>query len=180
MKKMLILMMCCLAVAFTSCKPDPEPEPDPTPTTPNEIFIGNYTGTIYLNGVATAPQFQQYNLPDYPIDSMEFTLNANITKGETDNDVNVLFSINEEEYNTKGTVNGSTINFGTLSYTYVEGPSTFHVNLDLTGNLNSNKNSLGLTGPFDGTGNVTFEEFPIPVDLTATGTVTGSLTKISK
>lgn len=181
---MLVLMMCCMAIAFASCKPDPEPTPDPTPDpTPapaNEIFLGDYSGKIYLNGIATAPQFQSLQLPlEYPIDSMEFPLNANITAGDTDKSVNVAFSINEESYNTTGTVNGSQIIFGVLSYTYVEGPSTFHVNLNLTGDLitNSDKNRIELTGPFDGTGNVTIEGFPVPLDLTVEGTVTGTLSK---
>lgn len=239
MKKLFLLMMCCLAIAFTSCKPDRTitVSSDPTeggtitgagtythgetctltakpnngyafvnwtendtevshnvkysfeatydrhltahfnktaPTSPNEIFIGSYSGSIYLNGTATAPQFETLS---QPIDSMEFKLDAEITAGANDNSVNVVFTIDGESYETTGTVSQMQINFGTLSYTYVESPSTFQVDLDLTGRLDTNKNKLNLSGPFNGTGNVTIEGFPLPLDLTTVGTVTGTLLK---
>lgn len=175
--KTLALMLCVMAVAFTSCKPDPDPQPEPEPAAANAIFLGTYEGSIYLNGTATAPQFQQLNMPDLPIDSMEFLLRAEISAGSTDETVNVLFSISDETYETTGTGNGTRVNFGTLSYTYTENTSVFTVNLDLTGQLGDSKDRLTLTGPFTGTGNVTMTGYPIALDLTTNGDVTGSLIK---
>ena len=182
MKKALVLLLSCLAIAFTSCKPDPTPEPDPTPdpTPANAVFIGNYSGSIFLNGNATSPDLTALNLPGYPIDSLEFLLSAQVTAGDTDESVNVVFTISDENYTTKGSVNGNEINFGTLSYTYVEGSSSFLVNLDLVGDLGQAKDELILSGPFNGTGTVTatFQGIPVTLNnLNATGNVSGKLAK---
>lgn len=178
MKKTLVLLMCCLAMAFASCHKDPQPTPENEPA--NKRFIGFYEGNIYLNGTANAPQLAQFNMPDgLPLDSMMFQLTANITAGENDETANVLFTIISEpenqSYETTGTVSGNTINFGDLTYHYVEGPSTFDVTLTLTGNLNGN--ALTLTGPATGTGKVNIEGFPVPLDITVEANVDGIIRK---
>lgn len=175
MKKSIVMLMCCIAMAFVSCGKDPQPETEPA----NQKFIGYFDGNIYLNGTANAPQLAQ-NFPEgMPIDSMMFHLTANITAGATDDAVNVLFSIIDEDenptYQTTGTVNGNTINFGNLTYHYVEGPSTFDVTLTLTGNLNGE--NIDLTGPATGTGKVTIEGFPVQLDLTVDAQVDGHLVR---
>lgn len=176
MKKLLVLMMCGFALVFASCHPEPNPQQEPA----NQKFIGQYDGSIYLTGTATAPQLAQFNMPNgMPIDSMMFHLTADITAGQTDNDVNVVFAIvtepENQTYETSGTVNGNTINFGNLTYSYVEGPSSFDVTLTLTGNLEGN--ILNLSGPATGTGQVVMDGFPIALDLTVEGNVEGSLIK---
>ena len=179
MKKLLVLMMCSFALAFASCNPEPEPEPQQGSA--NHQFIGQYDGFIDLTGNANAPQLANFNMPDgMPIDSMMFHLTADITAGQNDNDVNVVFAIvaepENQTYETSGTVNGNTINFGELTYTYVESPSTFDVTLTLTGNLEGN--TLNLSGPASGTGQVVLDGFPIALDLTVEGNVEGSVSKI--
>lgn len=173
--KTLALMMCFIAIAFTSCKPDPQPEPEPTPA--NAIFLGTYEGSIYLNGTATAPELIAMGIASLPIDSMEFVLRADISAGSNDQSVDVVFSISDENYETTGTVNDMQVNFGTLSYTYVENSTTFKVDLDLTGLLGNTKNQLTLTGPFTGTGIVTMDNYPVALTLTTSGTVSGTLIK---
>lgn len=177
MKKTLVLLMCCLAMAFASCHKDPQPTPQAEPA--NERFKGYYEGDIYLNGTATAPQLAEFNMPSIPLDSMMFHLTAEITPADNDAKTNVLFTIISEpenqSYATTATANGNTISFGDLTYHYVEGPSTFDVTLTLTGNLNGN--TLTLTGPATGTGQVVIDGFPVSLDITVEANVSGDIKK---
>ena len=178
MKKSLLFLMCCLALAFASCGPDPDPEPIAEPEVANQRFIGYYDGTIYLSGTANAPQFAQLGMPNgYPLDSVSFHLTADITAGSTDNTTNVVFAIinndESETYETTATVSNNTISFGDLSYTYLYGPTTLNVTLTLTGNLDGGR--LNLSGPANGDGQVLMDG--IMLDLTVEASVTGQITK---
>lgn len=165
MKKIFALMACCLAIVFTACNDDPD-EPY---VAPNKAFVGYYSGPITVNAVS--PELGE-NLPF----NFTVTLNADIQAGSADDKVDVVFSIDENTYETQGTVSGSNLNFGTLTYQYVEGPSVFDVNLYLTGTLStSEKTLLSMDGTCDGSGTVLFEGMVIP--LTMTGTVNGTMTK---
>ncbi|MBR4391586.1 MAG: hypothetical protein IKT08_05735 [Bacteroidales bacterium] len=174
MKKLLVLMLCMAAIAFTSCKPDPEPEPEPD-VTPTEAFTGHYDGILYLNATATAPQLGEDYA--YTFDSTAFHLTADLTPGDNDETVNVLFTMlsdsEDQTYETTGTVSGNTINFGDLTYHYVENISTFDVTLTLSGELNNN--ALALNGPAIGTGYVSY--MGMMLDITVVGTVDGTLNK---
>lgn len=175
MKKVFILMMCCIAMAFASCKPEQEPA--------NQKFIGTYEGDIYINGTANSPQFADIMPEGIPLDSMGFHLTADITAGEKDDIVNVLFAIVDGDethsYNTTGSVNGNNIDFGDLSYTYVEGPNTLTVVLTLMGVLNNDV--IVLNGPATGNGKVVLEGFSMSydptLDLTITGEVDGKIVR---
>lgn len=181
MKKLFILMMCLAAVAFTSCKPDPEPEPEPEPEPieePTESFIGNYEGTIYLNAIATSPQWEGVS---QNFDSVAFHLSAAITAGDNDESIHALFTIpgnndEEESCQTTGTVNGKHADFGDITIHYVENVNDLLVTLTLSGDLDNN--ILTLNGPATGSGNVIFGGEPTPIELNVTGTVVGTLTKI--
>jgi len=174
MKKTLVLMMCCLALAFASCKSDKEQE------AANKKFIGNFEGTIYLNGTANAPQLEELGITQgLPLENMGFDLIADITTGSNDETVNVLFTIpgepEDQSYQTTGSCDGNTVSFGDLTYHYVEDANVFDVTLTLTGELNGE--TMTLTGPATGTGSVMLEGFPIPLDLNVTADVTGSIVK---
>ncbi|MCR5014594.1 MAG: hypothetical protein K6A28_07455 [Bacteroidales bacterium] len=174
MKKSLVLMMCCLVLAFASCNSDKEQE------AVNKKFIGSFAGTIYLNGTANAPQLAEFGMTQgLPLENMGFDLIADITAGSNDETVNVLFTIpgepEDQSYQTTGTCNGNTISFGDLTYHYVEDISTLDVILTLTGELNGE--TMTLTGPATGNGSVMLEGFPILLDLNVTADVTGSIVK---
>lgn len=167
MKKIFALMACCLAIAFTSCHDDPE-EPY---VAPNKAFIGNYSGPMTVNAV---PQDMGENVPTF---NFTVTLDADIQAGSADDKVDVVFSIDENTYETQGTVSGTSLSFGTLTYHYVEGPSVFDVNLYLTGILStSEKTILSMDGTCDGSGNVNIEPYGV-IPLTVAGTVNGTMTK---
>lgn len=169
MKKVFVILMCCLSLAFASCKPE-KPA--------NEKFIGNYLGTIVMNGTISIPA--QSGIPEMtePIDNAPVQLHTNIAAGENNNSVVVTFTIEGEKYITTGTVVDNTIQFGTLSYHYVEGYSDLTVNLVLTGVLNENK--ITLSGPFTGSGiaNLGIPGLPIAISLTASGDVNGTVNRL--
>ena len=165
MKKVFVILMCCLGLAFTSCKPDPKPY---------EKFLGEYLGNILLEGTCTAPMFPGIELD---LNGASFQLGARIDAGSNDNQVYVTFTVQDESYTTTGTVKDNTIEFGTLSYTYVEGISEFTVHLDLTGTLTSD-NQITLTGPFTGNGDVTYQGMTMVMDTQ--GSVTGSLNRLAQ
>ena len=171
MKKVFVILMCCLGLAFTSCKPDPEPEPEPKPY---EQFLGEFLGSIELQGVLTSVMFPGTELP---LDGSTFQLGAKIDAGSSDDQVYVTFTVQEENYVTNGTVNGNTIEFGTLSYTYVENTQEFTVHLDLTGTLSDDTNTITLTGPYTGNGDVNFQGITMVMD--AKGDVTGTLSRLA-
>ena len=165
MKKVFVILMCCLGLAFTSCKPEEKPY---------EKFVGNYLGNIELQGKLTSPLFPGV---EYELDGSTFELRAKIEPGTADDKVIVTFTIQDESYTTTGTVSEEQIEFGTLSYTYVEEPSTFTVFLNLTGTL-SNQNLITLTGPYTGNGDVTMEGMTLVMN--AAGNVTGELNKLAE
>lgn len=173
MKKIFVIMMCCLGLAFASCTPK-EPA--------NQKFIGDYLGTMYLNGTVTSPQLSQLGMESYPLENVEFQLQTNIVAGSNDDEVFVTFTIDDESYVTTGTVVDNTIQFGTISYNYVETQSNtdLTINLSLTGVLN--ENVITLSGPFTGSGVATIEiqeGFSLAFDLTASGNVNGSVHRLA-
>ena len=159
--------MCCLGLAFTSCKPDPKPY---------EKFIGEYLGNIELEGKLSAVL-----IPGVEMDltGAQFSLGAKIDPSSNDDQVYVTFTVQEEHYTTTGNVKDSTIEFGTLSYTYVDNTTNaeFTVHLDLTGTL-TDENTITLTGPFTGNGGVTYEG--MTMDMITEGSVTGSLNRLAE
>ena len=158
--------MCCLGIAFTSCKPEPKPY---------EKFIGEYLGNIVLEGKLSAVA-----IPGVEMDltGATFSLGAKIDPGSNDNEVSVTFTVEDENHTVTGTVVDNTIQFGTLSYTYVETVSNteFTVHLDLTGNLSADGNQIILTGPYTGEGGVTMND--ITLNMQANGSVTGNLNRL--
>ena len=175
MKKTLVMMMCFLAIAFASCRPDPEPEPEPTPEPTNQKFIGSYTGAIVLNGTLSVPQAQQYSMP---IEGVSVDLTAVITAGSNDEMVHVVFTMNKEDYETDAAVSGNSIDFGVLSYNYKESNGS-DVMIQMTPTSILEGNVINMSGPFTGEGQALFPALPVPVPLTAEGTFTGTLTKIT-
>lgn len=171
MKRLFIIMMCCLGLAFTSCKPKPVPA--------NQAFLGSYLGTITLTGNASAPELANFGLPtEFPLENMDFILNAVITSGESDDKVIVNFSIQEETYQQTCTVNARKLYFGTISYRYTFENNDFTVNLDLEGTLSEDGNSITLAGPYIGGGSVSLPGFPISINLDVTGNVDGVINRI--
>ncbi|MCR5014039.1 MAG: hypothetical protein K6A28_04615, partial [Bacteroidales bacterium] len=163
--------LCCLAVAFTSCKPDPEEPAEAA----NKKFIGAYDGTLVLNGTANATlPMEPYNM-EIPLDSLCFVLSAEIEAGDTDESVTVTFVIDNEGYESHGTITNTQIIFEPISYHYTEEGNDFTVNLNLEGNLEGT--TVKLSGPYDGTGTINMPDFPIAVPLTVTGTIDGELVK---
>ena len=160
--------MCCLGIAFTSCKPEPKPY---------EKFLGTYLGEILLEGKLTAPLFPDIELD---LDGAHFALEAKIDAGSSDDQVYVTFTVEDEYHTVTGTVVDNTIQFGTLSYTYVETVSNteFTVHLDLTGNLSADGNQIILTGPYTGEGGVTMND--ITLNMQANGSVTGNLNRLAE
>ncbi len=238
MKKMLLLMMCCLAVAFISCQPDrtitasADPANGGTITgtgtysngetctltaTPNNgyifvnwtengnelttnnkysfeatadrhlvahfmvqqpdnhQFIGSYTGSIVLNGTLSVPNAPQYSMP---LDGLTIDLSAVITPGSTEDIVHVVFTMNKEDYETDAAVSGNSIDFGVLSYNYKENNGS-DVMIQMTPTSFLEGNTINMAGPFEGVGQATFPDVPIPVPLTANGNFTGMLTKVT-
>lgn len=159
--------MCCLGLAFTSCKPDPKPY---------EKFVGEYLGNIELEGKLTAVAVPGVELD---LTGAHFSLGAKIDPSTNENQVYVTFTVQEENYTTTGNVKDNTIEFGTLSYTYVDKTTNteFLVHLDLTGTL-TNENTITLTGPFTGNGGVTYEG--MTMIMNTSGSVTGSLNRLAQ
>lgn len=173
MKKLLVMVLCCLAVAFTSCKPDPEEPAEAA----NKKFLGFYNGSLVLTGTATATIPVEPYTWEIPLDSLSFPVSTEITAGANDNSVKVAFIIDNERYDTDCTVAGNQVNFGQVSYHYTEDGNDFTVNLNLTGDLSGTR--INLSGPYDGTGTVNLPDFPIAVPITVTGNINGSLVKDS-
>ena len=173
MKKFIIALVCSVAVLFSACKPDPivEPEPEPIPT--NEKFLGNYSGFLEVNGEATAPELGEET--SMPIDSLRFEVTALMNPGTTEFDIIALFTINGESMEVTGTCNENKIDFGDLTYHYVENISTFDVILTLSGELEGDK--LTLHGPISGEGLVELEGFPVQLNLNVDGDVNGEMVK---
>lgn len=170
MKKVFVIMMCCLGLAFASCKPEQ--------VAPNAAFVGSYVGSIYLVGTATAPELANMGYPaEIPLDSMQFIVNADITAGETKETVLVKFSIDEDTYEHTSTVNGKQMSFGTITYHYTVQGNDFTVDLVLDGILSDDANRIALSGPFTGNGKVIISGIPIPISLQVAGDVTGTINR---
>lgn len=172
MKKIFVIMMCCLGLAFASCTKEPA----------NKKFVGDYLGTMYLNGTVTSPQLSQLGMDAFPLENTEVKLQTNIVAGSKDDEVFVTFTIDDESYVTSGTVVDNTLQFGTLSYNYVEEQTNTDliINLTLTGVLN--ENVITLSGPFTGSGIATIdlEGFSLALNLSASGNVNGAVHRLAQ
>lgn len=143
------------------------------PQAANQKFIGSYSGAIVLDGTLSVPNAPQYSMP---LEGLSIDLTAVITAGDTDDMVHVVFTMNKEDYETDASVDGNSIDFGVLSYNYKENNGS-DVMIQMTPTSMLEGNTINMTGPFQGVGQATFPEVPIPVPLSATGSFTGTLTK---
>ena len=105
MKKLLVIALCCIAVAFTSCKKEKA----------NQRFIGTYEGTITMNATFDA------TLGLDPITQEEKTL-LNIVAGENDNEIVATLSAPNstipaipDSYELKGTCDGNKLTFNEIT-----------------------------------------------------------------
>ena len=99
MKKLLVIALCCIAVAFTSCKKEKA----------NERFIGNYEGEV----TATASS------PLGDPETMKLKATLTIVAGDTDNRIVATLGLPEladlaipaQNLELKGTCNGDKVAF---------------------------------------------------------------------
>ena len=168
MKKTLIIALCCIAVAFASCKKKPV---DPTPVDPvdyTENYIGSYVGsyTFNISSINGQPQPFSFEMDNIRMD---------IAKGTGDNVITATVTIDDVTRQTTGIAKEDKADFDFVHLGVVK--PEFAIELDFK--MEATKiasDTLNITGTFtDGTGWILFGQ---QIDITdAEGTLSGILVK---
>ena len=153
MKKLFVIALCCIAVAFTSCKKEKA----------NQRFIGNYEGKVN----ATLAMLGETS-------SQEVRATLNIVAGDTDNRIVATFALPEvteetmpfNSFELKGTCDGDKVTFDEFTMEAEEDGVPFKFILNSEGTLQNNIFKL----------NATANAFEGPV-LLSTITLNGDLNK---
>lgn len=164
MKKTLIIALCCITVLFAACKKEK----------PYEKFIGNYDGTVLVNGALKFPFFPQLNKE---INNEPFELNFALTQGETDDQVILTYapSGQNQTFTTTGNIKDNFVDFAPIIVNQDIDQSHLNASIDLEGTLANDE--LALTGTLTGNGSLKTDEMTLSVDYTIEGTMAGSVKK---
>ena len=175
MKKTLIIALCCIAVAFASCKKKPvEPTPvDPTPTedanyAPN--YVGSYNGsyTFVITSMNNQPQNMSFLMDNIVM---------NITEGTEGNTITATVTVDNETRQTTGTTTKEKIDFDFVHLT-IDKPDQgykFALDLKMDGTKTENGNLI-ITGDFTGDGEFFFNGVTNVLDEVS-GALNGELVK---
>lgn len=176
MKKTFIIALCCLAVAFASCKKKPvDPTPvDPTPVVPVD-YASNYVGK-YLGGfnfIITSMNNQSQGM-SFLIDN----IGMDITQNADTNTVSATVTVDNETRQTRGTTTEEKADFESV-HLIIDKPDQhywFELDLKMEG-TKTGSDTLNITGAFSGNGKFTVEGYdPVQLDEVS-GKLNGSLVK---
>ena len=175
MKKTLIIALCCIAVAFASCKKKPvDPTPvDPTPAedvnyAPN--YVGNYNGsyTFAITSMNNQPQTLSFVMDNIVM---------NIAQGSEDNAITATVTVDNETRQTTGKTTKEKIDFDFVHLTIDKPDQGYKFALDLKmEGTKTEGNILNITGNFTGNGEFFFNGVTNILDEVS-GNLTGELVK---
>ena len=162
MKKTLIIALCCITVLIAACKKEK----------PYEKFIGEYEGTVYINGTMTVTGLYTQNLDNEP-----FELNFTLTQGTSDNQVILTYHPQgqSETYATTGTIADNYVDFEPITFNQNVDQSHVDATIDLEGTLSGN--DLAMIGTMNGSGTLQTDQMLIPAQFTMNATLKGTVTK---
>lgn len=164
MKKLFIIAMCLVSLGFASCKKENS----------NANFIGNYRGNIQLVGTGTMTVMgQAMQIPfQETIDDFSLSLSA----GNNGNEVLATVNIEESHYQVKGNCKGDVVEFEKLALSGLDEDGTIaEGEIKMNGVLNGA--NLVLTGTLTAHGTVVDEEYPMPMPVSLTANMNGTLHK---
>ena len=132
MKKLFVIALCCIAVAFTSCKKEKA----------NQRFIGNYEGKV----TATLAMLGETS-------SQEVRATLNIVAGDTDNRIVATFALPEvteetmpfNSFELKGTCDGDKVTFDALNIETEEEGTPIKFTFVADGTLQNNTFKMNAT-----------------------------------
>lgn len=171
MKKSLIIALCCIAVAFASCKKKPV---DPTPVDPivpvdyTENYVGSYVGsyTFNISSINGQPQPFSFEMDNIRMD---------IAKGADDNVITATVTIDDVTRQTTGIAKEDKADFDFVHLGVVKPEFAIDLNFKMEA-AKVASDTLNISGTFtNGTGWILFGQI---VDITdAEGTLNGKLVK---
>lgn len=169
MKKTFFLALCCMALAFTACKPD-NPE-DTTDYTDN--YVGNYLGSY--NFVITSMNSQPSTLP-FQIEN----ISMDIAKGTDFNAITATVTVDNKTHQTTGKATKDKAEFDNVHLVIDEmhqmsNPYLFNLDLLMEG-TKADSDTLKVTGTFSGNGKFTFNGTETILNEVS-GTLSGDLVK---
>ena len=175
MKKTLIIALCCIAVAFASCKKKPvDPTPvDPTPSedvnyAPN--YVGSYNGsyTFAITSMNNQPQTLSFLMDNIVM---------NIAEGSENNNITATVTVDNETRQTTGTTTKEKIDFDFVHLTIDKPDQGYKFALDLKmEGTKTEGNTLNVNGNFTGNGEFFFNGVTNILDEVS-GTLSGELVK---
>lgn len=175
MKKTLIIALCCIAVAFASCKKTPA-DPTPIDPTPSEdvnyapSFVGDYIGSY--NFAITSMNNQPQTL-SFLMDNIIMK----ITEGSEDNTITATVTVDNETRQTTGKTAKERIDFDFVHLTIDKPDQGYKFALDLKmEGVKADNGILKVTGTFTGTGEFFFNGVTNVLDEVS-GTLEGDLVK---
>lgn len=164
MKKSLLIALCCITVLFAACKKEK----------PYEKFVGDYQGTVIVNGKMEVQQFPQAN---HEIVNQEQPISITLTPGAKDNLVVLSYRPEgqTETYTTVGTITNDFVDFEPIVVDQDIEQSHLTATFDVDGTLSGNQ--LLFRGEIDGNGSLNATELPMALEYKVFGTFVGPLTK---
>lgn len=175
MKKTLIIALCCLAVAFASCKKKPvEPTPvDPTdPVDYTENYIGNYVGPFSFS--ITTVDGQSQTPWSFEMDNIGMV----IAKGSEDNAITATVTIDDVTRQTTGIAKQDKADFDFVHLGVNKPDQGYCIELDFQMEASKvTSDTLNISGTFNhGIGWIIL--FGQTIDINnAEGTLSGKLVK---
>lgn len=166
MKKTFILALCCISLVFAACKKEK----------PYEKFIGSYEGSALLRGTVS---FNMGSMGSFVQDiENTFPMDITLSAGNADNKLVMTYTPDDqsETYTATGTITDDQVVFDPIEVEQEIEGALISLTLDLEGTLSGN--IFALSGTFNGDGNLTIADYPLPIPYSVTGTVSANLDKL--